>query len=92
MSRPISFCNVDFCIYFNYPFLFFSDLPADTPLTDLSKLADLDMSKLPKTEEAGERCVRRIQEFLLNEMSSAECGVLPEDKLQRLMVGVSFHH
>ena len=48
------------------------------------------MSKLPKTEEAGERCVRRIQEFLLNEMSSGECGVLPEDKLQRLMVGVSF--
>ena len=47
------------------------------------------MSKLPKTEESGDRCVRRIQEFLINEMSSAECGVLPEDKLQRLMVGVS---
>ena len=58
---------------------------------DLSKLADLDMSKLPKTEESGDRCIRRIQEFLINEMSSAECGVLPEDKLQRLMVGVSFY-
>ena len=48
------------------------------------------MSKLPKTEESGDRCVRRIQEFLINEMSSAECCILPEDKLQRLMVGVSF--
>ena len=48
------------------------------------------MSKLPKTEESGDHCVRRIQEFLLNEMSGGECGVLPEDKLQRLMVGVSF--
>ena len=70
--------------------LFLSDLPAGAPLTDLSKLADLDMSKLPKTEESGDRCVRRIQEFLINEMPSAECGILPEDKLQRLMVGVSF--
>ena len=58
------------------------DLPPDTKLTDLSKLADLDMTKLPHPEESGDRCIRRIQEFLVNEMSSAECGVLPEDKLQ----------
>ena len=65
------------------------DLPPDTKLTDLSKLADLDMTKLPHPEESGDRCICRVQEFLVNEMSSAECGVLPEDKLQRLMVGVS---
>ena len=58
------------------------NLPPDTKLTDLSKLADLDMTKLPHPEESGDRCIRRIQEFLVNEMSSAECGVLPEDKLQ----------
>ena len=41
------------------------------------------MIKLPHPEESGERCcIRRIQEFLINEMSSAKCGaILPEDKL-----------
>ena len=28
----------------------FLDLPASTPLIDLSKMADLDMGKLPKVE------------------------------------------
>ena len=66
-----------------------ADLPPETKLTDLSKLVDLDMKKLPHPEESGDRCICHIQEFLINEMSSAECGVLPEDKLQRLVVGVS---
>ena len=52
-------------------------------------MADLDMGKLPKVEESGERCVRRIQEFIINELSSLEAAVLPEDKLQQLVVGVS---
>ena len=60
-----------------------------TPLIDLNKMANLDMGKLPKVEESGERCVRRIQEFIINELSSSEAAVLPEDKLQRLVVGVS---
>ena len=64
------------------------DLPASTPLVDLSKMATLDMGKLPKVEESGERCIRRIQEFIINELSSSEAAVLPEDKLQRLVVGV----
>ena len=59
------------------------------PLINLSKMADLDMGKLPKVEESGERCMRRIQEFIINELSSSEAAVLPEDKLQRLVVGVS---
>ena len=66
-----------------------TDLPPETKLTDLSKLADLDMKKLSNPKESGDCCIRHIQEFLINEMSSAECGVLPEDKLQRLVVGVS---
>ena len=76
-------------IFFFNQFLSIIDLPPDTKLTNLSKLADLDMSKLPHPEESGDRCIRRIQEFLINEMSSAECGILLEDKLQQLMVGVS---
>ena len=67
---------------------FFLDLPASTPLIDLSKMADLDMGKLLKVEESGEMCVRRIQEFIINELSSSEAVVLPEDKLQWLVVGV----
>ena len=66
----------------------FLDLPASTPLIDLSKMADLDMGKLPKVEESGKRCVRIIQEFIINELSSSEAAVLPEDKLQRLVVRV----
>ena len=69
--------------------IFFLDLPASMPLIDLSKMADLDMGKLPKVEESGKRCMRRIQEFIINELSSSEAAVLPEDKLQRLVVGVS---
>ena len=68
---------------------FISDLPSSTLLVDLSKMADLDMKKLPKVEESGERCIRRIQEFIINELSSDQAAVLPEDKLQRLVVGVS---
>ena len=57
-------------------------LPASMPLIDLSKMTNLDMGKLLKVEESGERCVRRIQEFIINELSSSEAVVLPEDKLQ----------
>ena len=68
---------------------FISDLPPSTPLIDLSKMADLDMKKLPKVEESEERSIRRIQEFIINELSSDQAAVLPEDKLQCLVVGVS---
>ena len=33
----------------------FTDLPASTPLVDLSKMADIDMKK--QVEEAGNRCI-----------------------------------
>ena len=51
-------------------------------------MAALDMGKLPKVEESGERCIQRIQEFIINELPSSVATVLPEDKLQRLVVGV----
>ena len=66
----------------------FIDLPPDTPMLDLSKIAGMDLAKLPGVEQSGERCIRNIQEWLLHEVSSEETAVLPEDKLQRIMVGV----
>ena len=86
-SKILHYLLLDFTILNQY--LSITDLPPNTKLTDLSKLADLDMKKLPHPEESGDRCIRHIQEFLINEMSSTECGVLPEDKLQQLVVGVS---
>ena len=74
-------------ILLNINFFFF-DLPPDTPMLDLSKIAGMDLSKLPGVEQSGERCIRNIQEWLLHEVSSSETTILPEDKLQRILVGV----
>ena len=63
-------------------------MPPDTPMLDLSKIAGMDLSKLPGVEQSGERCIRNIQEWLLHEVSSSETAILPEDKLQRILVGV----
>ena len=66
----------------------FSDLPPDTPMLDLRKITGMDLSKLPGVEQSGERCIRNIQEWLLHEVSLSETIILPEDKLQRILVGV----
>ena len=57
-------------------------------MLDLSKIAGMDLAKLPGVEPSAERCIHNIQEWLLHEVSSEETAVLPEDKLQRIMVGV----
>ena len=92
LSSCLLYSKILHYLFFNFTilnqYLSITDLPPNTKLTNLSKLADLDMKKLPHPEESGDHCIRRIQEFLINEMSSAKC-VLPEDKLQRLVVGVS---
>ena len=86
LSSCLLYSKILHYLFFNFTilnqYLSITDLSPDTKLTDLSKLADLDMEKLPHPEESGDCCIRHIQEFLINEMSSAECGVLPEDKLQ----------
>ena len=66
----------------------FSDLPPDTPMLNLSKIASMDLSKLPGVEQSGERCIQNIQEWLLHEVSLSETAILPEDKLQCVLVGV----
>ena len=86
LSSCLLYSKILHYLFFNFTilnqYLSITDLAPDTKLTDLSKLADLDMRKLPHLEESGDRCIRHIQEFLINEMSSVECSVLPEDKLQ----------
>ena len=67
---------------------YFLDLPPDTPMLDLSKIAGMDLSKLPGVEQSGERCIWNIQEWLLHEVSWSETAILPEDKLQHILVGV----
>ena len=47
----------------------------------------MDPSKM-KIEETGERVVRKIQEWLLTETASSGRASLPEDTMQRLLVGV----
>ena len=51
-------------------------------------LAGFDFQKLPKVEEAGKCCIRKIQEYMVHDVLSKEVSILPEDKLQRLAVGV----
>ena len=64
------------------------DLPPYTKLEDMDLLAGFDLRKLPKVEEAGEGCIRKIQEYMIHDVSSKEVAILPEDKLQKLAVGV----
>ena len=63
-------------------------MPPDKPMLDLSKIAGMDLSKLTGVKQSGECCIRNIQEWLLHEVSSSETAILPEDKLQRILVGV----
>ena len=57
---------------------------------DVNEALNLDTSKL-ETEVTGERIVKEIQEWLLSQKKSGGTAVLPEDKTQRLLVGVSYH-
>ena len=61
-------------------------------MLDLSKIASMDLSKLPGVEQSGECCIWNIQEWLLHEVSLSETAILPEDKLQHVLVGVCKLH
>ena len=52
-------------------------------------MASLDLEKLPDVEKTGEQIIREAIELLLTETDSKESAILPEDKVQRLLVGVS---
>ena len=69
--------------------IIFLELPADTPLLDLDKTAGIDLSSLPRPEKKGEEIIKEITEWMLTETSSSESGIMPQDKIKRLLVGVS---
>ena len=64
-----------------------SDLPKDIKVFDIDDILNLETQKL-QTETTGTRIVQEIQDWLLTRVSSQETAVLPEDKMQRLLVGV----
>ena len=73
-------------------FHYTSDLPPDTKLEDMDKLAGFDLRKLPNIEEAGESCVRKIQEYMIHDISSKEVAILPEDKFLHIEIKSSCFH
>ena len=58
-------------------------------MLNLNKMINIDTRKL-QTETTGEKIVRQLQDYLLQHASADERAVLPEDKIQHLLVGVSF--
>ena len=54
----------------------------------MDEIINLDTQKL-QTEATGAKIVAEIQDWLLTRVGSQETAVLPEDKMQRLLVGVS---
>ena len=63
------------------------DIPADDTVFDVNEVINLDPTKI-KPETTGRQIVQQIQEWLLTKAGSSETAVLPEDKTQRLLVGV----
>ena len=72
--------------YTNIPTL--SDLPEDADAFAVDDIINLDTEKL-QTETTGEKIVRKLQEYLLQKDKPLEMAILPEDKIQRLLVGVT---
>ena len=73
-----------------HPIISISEIPKDDKIFNLEEAINLDASRL-QTETTGEKIVKQIQEWLLTKVNSSETAVLPEDKMQRLLVGVSFN-
>ena len=55
---------------------------------DINEIINMDTSKI-ETETTGKEIVKQIQEWLLTKVGSGETAVLPEKKMQKLLVGVS---
>ena len=70
--------------------IYFTDLPGDAKVFDVDAIINLDTQKL-QTETTGAKIIEEIQEWLLTRVSSQETAVLPDDKVQRLLVGVSIY-
>ena len=57
---------------------------------NVDEIINLDTSLL-QTETMGEKIIRELQEWLLTNPAAPNMAVLPDDKIQRILVGVSSH-
>ena len=67
---------------------FFLEIPKDAPVFSVDEIINLNTQKL-QMEATGAKIVAEIQDWLLTRVGSQETAVLPEDKMQCLLVGVS---
>ena len=58
------------------------------PVFNVDEIINLDTQKL-QTETTGAKIVSEIQDWLFTRVSLQETAVLLEDKMQRLLVGIS---
>ena len=56
----------------------------------MDEIINFDTSLL-QTEATEEKIVRELQEWLLTNPATPNMTVLPDDKIQRILVGVSSH-
>ena len=68
----------------------FLDLSESSKAMNVDEIINLDTSLL-QTETTGEKIVRELQEWLLTNPAAPNMAVLPDDKIQRILVGVSPH-
>ena len=57
---------------------------------NVDEIINVDTSLL-QTETTGEKIVCELQEWLLTNPAAPNMAVLPDDKIQRILVGVSSH-
>ena len=69
---------------------FFLDLSESSKAMNVDEIINLDTSLL-ETETTGEKIIRQLQEWLLTNPAAPNMAVLPDDKIQRILVGVSSH-
>ena len=65
----------------------FTDLPDDSKKLQEDDIINIDTSLL-HTESTGEKIVRELQEWLMKTQEAIPMAILPEDKIQRILVGV----
>ena len=67
---------------------FFLDLPESSKALQVDDIINLDTAEL-QTEKTGEKIIRKLQDWLLK-VDPTKVAILPNDKIQRILVGVGF--
>ena len=67
---------------------FFLDLPESSKALQVDDIINLDTAEL-QTEKTGEKIIHELQDWLLK-VDPTKVAILPDDKIQRILVGVGF--